>query len=591
MMDIEVKGGNSAYYKAHLKDVTGNGILVSFENNWQQEREIDLKDARPAPNSNTKALELEDLQENMTVEVNTRANDMEPGGWWLATVRILKDSDIVISYLINPNHTEIVTVDRLRPCNNQPTFAQSPVCKTVFDVPDDLWNYCAEHENAHSDLENSFKTILFTRYNKDTHQLEVFCRDRSQISQINVVSDMHFKSIKTKKSMMQKVKEATEQLKVTEELKSSNMVSFKVDAPLMGLAIGANGANIQAARQIKGVKDIVINDDTHEFTIYGENLDACTQARQLLEFREDEFLVPRSLVGKVIGKKGITIQDIIDKSGVMRVRVIGDEDLPKEELKEDGNVPFRFIGTSHSIESVFALLSYHINYLKEVEKNRLELVELNNKIKKLNVDGGYQSSNSVSSSRPVGRERYRGGKQGYYSTDVSDLSGSEAESIRQKGNGRRGFYRGNNGRGRGGYQQDMNGNHGNTQRPSNRGGNNRGRGNNRSQRDSNYNPFSVLNNDEPQEGVMDRPEGKRGGKNNRRRMRGNKNTQSNQKNGNNGDKNIDFTSEADFPQLIDKNSEKTSDKKQKTSDKKNSNQAKPSKSGETPQIADKKSSK
>ena len=70
---------------------------------------------------------------------------------------------------------------------------------------------------------------------------------------------------------------------------------------------------------------------------------------------------------------------------------------------------------------------------------------------------------------------------GYYSTDVSDLSGSEAESIRQKGNGRRGFYRGNNGRGRGGYQQDMNGNHGNTQRPSNRGGNNRGRGNNRSQ--------------------------------------------------------------------------------------------------------------
>ena len=64
------------------------------------------------------------------------------------------------------------------------------------------------------------------------------------------------------------------------------------------------------------MKDIVINDDTHEFTIYGENLDACTQARQLLEFREDEFLVPRSLVGKVIGKKGITIQDIIDKSGL-----------------------------------------------------------------------------------------------------------------------------------------------------------------------------------------------------------------------------------------------------------------------------------
>jgi len=51
-------------------------------------------------------------------------------------------------------------------------------------------------------------------------------------------------------------------------------------------------------------------------------------------------------------------------------------------------------------------------------------------------------------------------------------------------------------------------------------------------------------------------------------MRNNKNSQINQKTGNNGDKNIDFTSEADFPQLIEKKSDETSDKKKNVSEKK-----------------------
>jgi len=110
-----------------------------------------------------------------------------------------------------------------------------------------------------------------------------------------------------------------------QKLQSLYVNEFSVPPTLLGLVIGKGGKNIKAAEKVEGVESIKVHPDKSIIVVTAKNQESFDRVRQMLEFVQKTYPILKSDIGRFVGKGYMYIKEIEEASKVVRIIVPSDE--------------------------------------------------------------------------------------------------------------------------------------------------------------------------------------------------------------------------------------------------------------------------
>ncbi|VDI25050.1 fragile X mental retardation protein, partial [Mytilus galloprovincialis] len=323
--EVEVYLPNGACYLASIKEITESGILAVFKDDLKPETRVTFEKVKLLLHQDEESF---DFKQGDIIQVNSKADEDQIEGWWKAKIQVLKGDNCYIKY-IDRDGMDLVTKDNIRPVNQG-----------------------CEEDGIHSEF-IKHSGVLAVIYSRTSSSLIFVSTSEDLKKKAELLTDLHVKALKEKLHQRQ----YREKKKHTE--------TFMVSSDLMKFSIGTKGSNIKKAAGIKGIGSVtkVECDDGYRFKISGESPEAVKQARELLEFKKEQLTVPHHFAGRIIGKAGQAIDEIINKSMVIKIM---------RQNRPDG-VVFNIIGTPESVEKAKILLNFKLDALKKTFSSRTDV--------------------------------------------------------------------------------------------------------------------------------------------------------------------------------------------------------------------------